>query len=92
MDILTIETVGPLRRFIAITDKLQAKSTKAESFSCSTDFGPEYKNWCSYVSFLLNSNLKMERIFSFLSFRNLKGQSHEKFGEIRVWGLSLGHN
>jgi hypothetical protein len=23
---------------------------------------------------------------------NLKGQSHEKYGEMRVWGLSLGHN
>jgi hypothetical protein len=22
----------------------------------------------------------------------LKGQFHEKFGEMRVWGLSLGHN
>jgi hypothetical protein len=22
----------------------------------------------------------------------LKGQSHETFGEMRVWGLSLGHN
>jgi hypothetical protein len=21
-----------------------------------------------------------------------KGQSHEKFGEMRVWGVSLGHN
>jgi hypothetical protein len=26
------------------------------------------------------------------SFAELKGQSHEKFGEIRAWGLSLGHN
>jgi hypothetical protein len=25
-------------------------------------------------------------------FFTLKGQSHEKFGEMRVWGLSLGHN
>jgi hypothetical protein len=23
---------------------------------------------------------------------NLKGQSHEKGGEVRVWGVRLGHN
>jgi hypothetical protein len=40
-----------------------------------------------------------EECFSLCRFNNqkttgypLKGQSHEKFGEMRVWGLSLGHN
>jgi hypothetical protein len=33
-----------------------------------------------------NNNIEM------LEKNTLKGQSHEKFGEMRVWGLSVGHN
>jgi hypothetical protein len=39
-----------------------------------------------------NTFLKNLSLYRYSNLKQLKGQSHEKVGEIRVWGGSLGPN
>jgi hypothetical protein len=77
-----------------VTDSLvlQSSNLNFKSFQKLLDtlhFSEIYKLAFENVTCNISTSLLL---YKFATFLHLKGQSHEKVGEMSVWGISLGPN